>query len=85
MRVLPSYPMTIAPGQEGIVLSIAPLSIHGDEYVDIVIADPEAPDDPGARLSARLGLEAVEGDVGPGDRVRVEGFLNMVTRIEKID
>jgi hypothetical protein len=76
--------MPIAPGQEGIVLSIAPLSIHGDEYVDVVIADPEAPDDPAARLSARLGPEAIVGDIGPGDRVRVEGFLSMVMRIEKI-
>jgi len=76
--------MSIAPGQEGIVLSIAPLSIHGDKYVDVVIADPEAPDDFAACLSARLGPEAIVGDIGPGDRVRVEGFLSVVTRIGKI-
>jgi hypothetical protein len=76
--------MVIAPGQEGIVLSITQLSIHGDEYVDVVIADPEAPDDLAARLSARLGPEAIVGDIAPGDRVRVDGFLRMVTRIERI-
>jgi len=77
--------MIIAPGQEGIVLSIARVSIHGDEYVDVVIADRAAPDDPAARLSARIGPEAIVGKVSPGDRVKVEGFLRMVTRIEKID
>jgi len=76
--------MAIAPGQQGIVLSITPLSIHGSEYVDVVIGDPDAPDDPAGRLSARLGPEAVVGDVRRGDRVRIEGFLRMVTRIEKI-
>ena len=77
--------MLITPGQEGIVVSIARVSIHGDPYVDVVIADPDSPTDPGSRLSARLGPEAIAGDLAPGDRVRVEGFLRMVTRIEKID
>lgn len=77
--------MVIAPGQEGIVLSIARFSIHGDEYVDVVIADAAAPDDPAARLSARLGPEAIVGELGPGDRVKVEGFLHMITRLEKVD
>jgi hypothetical protein len=38
--------MLISPGQEGIVVSITPVSIHGDRYVDIVIADASRPDDP---------------------------------------
>ena len=76
--------MVIVPGQEGIVISIARVSIHGDEYVDVVIADPDARDDPERRISARLGPEAVLGDVAAGDRVRVEGFLRMITRIERI-
>jgi hypothetical protein len=77
--------MAIAPGQEGIVLSLARVSIHGDEYVDVVIADPEAPEDAAARLSARLGPEAIAGDVQPGDRVKVEGFLSLITRLEKVN
>ena len=76
--------MVIAPGQEGIVISLARVAIHGDEYVDVVIADPDAPEDAAARLSARLGPECIVGDVAPGDRVRVEGFLRMITRIERI-
>ena len=77
--------MAIAPGQQGILLSITPVSIHGAEYLDVVIGDPAAPQDPAGRLSARLGPESVEGAPAIGDRVRVEGFLSTVTRIEKID
>ncbi|HJR54054.1 MAG TPA: hypothetical protein VJ982_10105 [Gemmatimonadota bacterium] len=76
--------MVIVPGQEGIVISLTRVSIHGDEYVDVVIADPAAPEDLTRRIGARLGPEGIAGDVAPGDRVRVEGFLRMVTRIEKV-
>lgn len=77
--------MIIVPGQEGIVVSIARVSIHGEEYVDVVVADSDAPDDSASRLTARLGPEGIVGDIVPGDRVRIEGFLRMVTRLEKID
>ena len=70
--------------QRGILVVATPVRIHGDVYWDIVIADPEAPADPDRYLRARLGPEAIEGDPGPGDSVRVEGFLRMVTRIVKV-
>ncbi len=76
--------MLIIPGLEGIVLSLTPVSIHGDRYVDIVIVDASRPDDHDARLSARLGSEAIEGELSPGDRIAVEGFLRTVTGIRKI-
>ena len=66
------------------MISITPLSIHGDRYLDIVIADAGLPEDLDARLSARLGAEAIEGDLAPGDRVLVEGFLKTVTGLRKI-
>jgi hypothetical protein len=78
------YTMIIVPGQEGIVLSLARISIHGDEYVDVVIADPAAPDDPERRIAARLGPEAIAGSPGLGDRVRIEGVLGTVLRIERV-
>jgi hypothetical protein len=77
--------MVIVPGQEGIVRAISRISIHGAEYVDLVIADPTSPDDPAGHLTARLGPEAVVGDVEVGDRVVVEGFLRMITGITKIE
>ncbi|HET6361646.1 MAG TPA: hypothetical protein VFH11_06265 [Gemmatimonadota bacterium] len=64
--------------------ALSRISIHGAEYLDVVIADPEAPDDPSGHLTARLGPEAVVGDVVVGDRVRIEGFLQMITGIEKV-
>lgn len=77
--------MTIVPGQEGVVRALSRISIHGAEYLDVVIADPTAPDDPSGQLTARLGPESVMGDLAVGDRVRVEGFLRMIIRIEKVD
>ena len=77
--------MVIVPGQEGIVRALARISIHGAEYLDVVIADPSAPDDAAGYLTARLGPEAVVGEVDVGDRVRIEGFLRMVTGIEKVE
>jgi hypothetical protein len=76
--------MVIVPGQKGVVRALSRISIHGAEYLDVVIADPAAPDDPDGYLTARLGPEAVVGDVVVGDRVLVEGFLRMITRIEKV-
>jgi hypothetical protein len=76
--------MVIVPGQEGVVRGMSRVSIHGEEYIDVVIADPTTPEDPAGHLSARLGPEAVVGDVGVGDRVRIDGFLRMITRIEKV-
>ena len=76
--------MVIVPGQEGVVRALSRISIHGAEYLDVVIADPSAPDDPSRYLTARIGPEAVRGEVAVGDRVRVEGFLRMITGIEKV-
>lgn len=76
--------MIIQPGQEGILVSIESVTLHGDSYFDVVIADPDAPDDPDRRIRARLGPEAVEGDPGPGERVELDGFLQTVTRISAV-
>lgn len=76
--------MIIEPGQEALLVAIDPVSIHGDAYFDVVIADPARPDDADRQLRGRLGREAVEGDPAPGDRVRVEGFLQTITRIVRI-
>lgn len=73
--------MIIQPGQEAILVSIDSVTLHGDPYFDVVVADPDAPDDPDARVRARLGPESVEGDPRPGDRVKIEGFMQTITAI----
>lgn len=70
----------ITPGLEAVLVSITRLSIHGDEYVDVVIVLPQ---DPASRLLARLGAEAVDEGLAPGDTVIVEGFLKTVTGLRK--
>ena len=73
----------ITPGLEAVVVSIVPISIHGDAYVDVVLT-PAGSSDPVERLTTRLGTEAIEGDLRPGDRVRVLGFLRTVTALRRI-
>lgn len=73
--------MIVEPGQEAVLVAIEPVSLHGDRYFDVVIGDLEAPDDPERFLRARLGPEAVEGDPKAGDRVKLDGFLQTVTKI----
>ncbi|HUP01676.1 MAG TPA: hypothetical protein VM737_09190 [Gemmatimonadota bacterium] len=75
----------IAVGQEGILVASTPIAIHGDVYLDVVIGDPQDPADLARHLRARLGPEAIAGDPVPGDRVRVQGFLRMVTGISRIE
>ncbi len=76
--------MIVRPGQEYVLTGISPVGIHGDTYYDVEIAAPEDLDDPAGRLRGRLGPEAVEGDPAPGDRVRVEGFLQTIIRVVRI-
>ncbi|MDX1660893.1 MAG: hypothetical protein R3326_03795 [Gemmatimonadota bacterium] len=73
--------MIIRSGQEAILVSIQAVTLHGDPYFDVVVADPDAADDPSAWIRGRLGPESVEGDPGPGDRVKLEGFLQTITAI----
>lgn len=75
--------MIVQPGQEYVLVRIDPVSIHGDPYFDVEIAEPAHPDEAGRHLRARLGPEAVEGRPAEGDRVHVEGFLQTITRIAK--
>lgn len=76
--------MTLPTASERIVLALSPVSIHGADYVDVLLADPAAPEDAARALRARLGAEVIEGDPRPGDRVRVSGFLGTVLGIERI-
>ena len=73
----------IVPGMEATVIAIASVSIHGDDYIDVVLA-PSGSRDPADRLRARLGMEAIIGELIPGDRVQVEGFLGTVTGLRRI-
>ena len=68
--------------REAIFRKIQPLSIHGQISWDVHFADPEAPD--GQVTVARIGPEAVDRDLQPGDRIEIEYVLGVATQIRKL-
>jgi len=68
--------------REGILRKIQPYSIHGQISWDVHFADPDAPD--GQVTVARIGPEAVDKDLQPGDRIEIEYVLGAAIRIRRI-
>jgi hypothetical protein len=68
--------------REGIVRRIQPVSIHGQISLDVQYVLPEDPN--GQIQVARLGPEAVENGIEPGDRVMVEFLLGVATSVRRI-
>lgn len=61
----------------GTVRSATPVSIHGDRYVDLMVAlDGEA----SAPVVGRLGADACPESLAPGDRVSVRFTLGVMVR-----
>jgi hypothetical protein len=60
---------------------IQPLSIHGQISWNIYFVDPDNPDQVHV---ARVGPEAVDQDLNPGDRIRLEYVLGAVTSVKKL-
>ena len=68
--------------KEGIIRRIQPVSIHGQLSWDIFFA---ALDDPDGQLHvARLGAEAITGQIEPGDRVAVEYLVGSPVRAQRL-
>ena len=68
--------------RDGILKRIQPVSIHGQISWDVFFADVEEPD--GQLHLARIGPEAVSGNLEPGDRIRVEYLVGVPVRIERV-
>jgi hypothetical protein len=67
--------------REGIVRKIQPISIHGQISLDVQYVYP---DDPNGQIQvARVGPEAVDPGLEPGDRVTVEFVMAMPTRVRR--
>ena len=60
--------------------SLQPISIHGQLSYDARYAFE---DDPDQMHVARIGPEAVEAGVQPGDRVRLDFLIGVVTAIHR--
>ena len=68
--------------RRGVVQKIQPLSVHGQVSWDVYFVDEENPE---AQVAvARVGLEAVDRTIEPGDRVEVHYVVGAVTRVEKL-
>lgn len=62
------------------VTAARPVDIHGDRYVDLVLAldDPAAPP-----VSGRVGANECPADLAVGDRVSVRFTMGVITRITR--
>lgn len=60
---------------------IQPISIHGQISCDVHFVDPEDPD--GQPRVARIGPEAIDQNVHPGDRIVLEYVLGAVISVKR--
>jgi hypothetical protein len=64
----------------GVVRSVTPVSIHGDRYVDLVIAlegDTEPP------VVGRVGADDCPASLMPGERVSVRFTVGVMVRVAR--
>jgi len=67
--------------RDGILKKIQPLSIHGQISWDVFFTDVDDPD--GQVHVARVGPEAVERNLEPGDRIRAEYLVGVVVKVTR--
>ena len=64
-----------------ILRKIQPISVHGQVSWDVFFSDAEDPD--GQVQMARVGPEAVDQTLEPGDRVKLEYLLGSVISVTR--
>jgi hypothetical protein len=67
--------------RSGILRKIQPISVHGQVSWDVFFSDAEDPD--GQVQMARVGPEAVDQMLEPGDRITLEYLLGSVTSVTR--
>ena len=67
--------------KDGVLQRLQPISIHGQLSYDAYYATEDDPDQPHV---ARLGAEALAPGLQPGDRIRLDFLVGVVTQIRKI-
>lgn len=68
--------------REGILKRLQPVSIHGQISCDVFFTSVEDPD--GQIHVARLGPEAVAGNLEPGDKISVEYLVGTAVKVTRI-
>ena len=68
--------------RDGIVKKLQPVSIHGQMSVDVYFTDAEEPD--GQVNVARVGNEAVDSTIEPGDAIKLEYLVGQVIKVSRV-
>ena len=68
--------------RDGIVTKLPPVSIHGQMSVDVYFIDASEPDGP--VNVARVGGEAVDTTIEPGDAVKLEYLVGQVVKVTRV-
>ena len=68
--------------KEGVVKKLQPVSIHGQMSVDVYFTDVGDPD--GQTTVARVGSEAVDSTIEPGDTVKLEYLVGQVVKVSRV-
>ena len=68
--------------KEGVVKKLQPVSIHGQMSVDVYFTDVSDPD--GQASVARVGSEAVDSTIEPGDTIKLEYLVGQVVKVTRV-
>lgn len=68
--------------REGILKRIQPISVHGQISWDVFFTSVDDPD--GQITVARIGPEAVDQHLEPGDRIQVEYLVGSAVKITRV-
>ena len=68
--------------REGLVKKLQPVSIHGQTSVDVYFTDPADPE--GQVSVARVGNEAVDATIEPGDTIKLEYLVGQVVKVTRV-
>ena len=68
--------------RDGILKRLQPVSIHGQISCDVFFTSLDDPD--GQIHVARLGPEAISGNLEPGDRIQVEYLVGVAVKVTRV-
>ena len=68
--------------RDGILKRVQPVSIHGQVSWDVFFTDVEDPD--GQIHVARVGPEAVSGNLEPGDHIKVDYLVGLAVKVTRV-
>lgn len=68
--------------RDGVLKRLQPVSIHGQISCDVFFTSVEEPD--GQTHVARLGPEAIDNTLQPGDTIRVEYLVGVAVKVTRV-